>query len=200
MTTGAGDEAWSPGHVHAAAAHARALARAADPEITPTVQNAVEAQEGRMAKLDTRIKPQQSLVDKITGDREPADADPETALERINDVLRYTAVLPPDPDYWDRGSMVCEALVAAGYHHIRPRRGLRRTGFKGRNERFEAPGGQRFELQIHTQDILEACDETRPAYEEMKHPNTSMRRQFELQQEIDAVFASVPIPDGTPLI
>jgi len=152
-----------------------------------------------MVKLDSRFKTEKSLTDKILRDREPTDADAESVVNRIEDVLRYTAVLTYD-SYSDDGNHICQALVDMGYLHVRQRAGWYETGYKGQNERFEAPGGQRFELQLHTLDSLHACDETRDWYDEQKRLDTSREREWELQQLRNQVFANVPIPPGTPTI
>ena len=194
---GGGEEQWSA-NARAAARNAIALAKAAEPAVTPEVRDIVEAHGGTLTRLDTRFKSEESLTDKILRKRKPSD-DAESVVETIEDVLRYTAVLP-DEDHWAAGTLICEALTNAGYRHILQCLGWQTVGYKGRNERFESPNGYRFELQIHTAVSLHKCKVTHPLYRELRRPDTPHERKWELRQLRDHEFAQVPIPPGTPVL
>jgi hypothetical protein len=197
MTVGGGDETWSSTNVHAAAVNAIALAQAAEQTVTPEVRNIVEAHGGEMALPDSRIKKEASLTEKILLIRRQRDANAETVLQRIPDVLRYTAVLP-DEEYWPAGTLICQALISAGYYHVVPCTGWETEGYRGRNERLETPRRYRFELQIHTPASLRATVLTHMWYKAIRRPDTPWALRSYYRQLRDHFYAQVPIPPGTP--
>jgi hypothetical protein len=181
-----------------AAGHARELAAAAESAITPDVLAVVEANGGALTRQEFSIKPEESLTDKIFRKRKPSE-DVASVAGRIEDVLRYTALLP-DEGYWDTGSLICEALTNAGYEHVSQALGWQAAGYKGRNDSFRSPAGCLFELQMHTGASLHACEVTRDLYVEIRALDTPPEREWELRQQRDHVFAQVPIPPGTPIL
>lgn len=69
--------------------------------------------------------------------------------------------------------------------------------YLGRNMAFESPDGQKFEVQIHTKDSLEAAEKTHPLYEKKRADDTPQPERDRLQAEMNKVFCKVPIPPNT---
>ncbi len=69
--------------------------------------------------------------------------------------------------------------------------------YLGRNMAFESPDGQKFEVQIHTKDSLEAAEKTHPLYEKKRADDTPQPERDRLQVEMNKIFSKVPIPPNT---
>ena len=69
--------------------------------------------------------------------------------------------------------------------------------YLGRNMAFESPDGQKFEVQIHTKDSLEAAEKTHPLYEKKRADDTPQLERDRLQVGMNKVFCKVPIPPNT---
>jgi hypothetical protein len=151
-----------------------------------------------MALLEECIKTDRSLTAKILLNRRPSD-DAQAVVERIFDVLRYTALLA-DQDYWHSGTVICDALTNAGYLQVVPCSGWAKVGYRGRNERLMSPSGYRFELQIHTAASLRATVMTHGWYEAIRHPDTPWALRSYYRQLRDHFYAQVPIPPGIPVL
>ncbi len=195
--TTAGGEDWAA-LAHTAAANAIAEANIAEPAVTTAVEAIVEANGGTMALVDSRLKSQDSLVRKILLFRKRTQS-VDSVLEKIFDVLRYTAVLP-DEDYWRAGTLICEALTDDGCQHFAPCGGWDVKGYRGRNERLTSPNGCRFELQIQTPASLRASELTHVLYEGIRRPDTPWALKSYYRQVRDYFYAQVPIPPGTPVL
>ena len=75
-------------------------------------------------------------------------------------------------------------------------RGVRRRfGYRGRNDTFISLDGLRFEVQIHTRASLDAAERAHALYEIQRLPTTPDDVKDRLDQEQNAIFASVPAPN-----
>ncbi len=74
-----------------------------------------------------------------------------------------------------------------------------RKQYKGINSRWRVPGdGQLFEVQFHTQTILDAKEETHWAYEKLRGGVPTPTEQKELEEYQERVTAQVPDSAGRP--
>jgi hypothetical protein len=113
-------------------------AAAAEARLTPVLEAVAEAVGGELLGLEHRLKPADSIRRKVA--EELADCPNSSVAEvlaRMKDAVRYTVGLPAE-GFDD----VREALIAAGYEHVR--------------DQFWRDGEQLFEVQLHTPDSYAA--------------------------------------------
>ncbi|MGW0806633.1 hypothetical protein [Nonomuraea sp. NPDC002799] len=72
------------------------------------------------------------------------------------------------------------------------------SGYKGVNTRWRGPGGQLFEVQIHTPSSLWAKEVTHEVYEYRQ--NLEAKDQEKLETYEKQIFGSVPVPPGVAAI
>lgn len=184
---------------HAEASQIAAIAAAAEPSISHDVRSIVDANGGELERFATRLKTFDSLYRKIQGIMVEDETGATDAAAEIRDAIRYTVVLD-EHGYWAAGSSISDALQQAGYSAVKKTKGWKRFGYKGRNDTFVTAGGQEFEVQIHTRASLDAADQCHRLYEESRLTSTSAARKAELNEEQDAIFAAVPVPDDVKLV
>jgi hypothetical protein len=123
-----------------------ARAAAAEARLTPVLVAVAERVGGELCGLEHRLKPAASVRRKLA--EELSDCATSTAaeiLDRMKDAVRYTVVVP-------EGDGVHEALVEAGYRHVR--------------YHFWRDGDQLFEVQVHTpESYAERLAQARPRRE-----------------------------------
>lgn len=184
---------------HEAALKKAAAAAQAEPTISEDVRSIAEANGGRLERFDSRLKTVGSLNRKILGIMIVDDTTADEAASEIRDAIRYTVVLD-EHAYWANGTRIVEALQNAGYTLADASPGWKRFGYKGRNDKFDTPTDQQFELQIHTQASLDAAEKCHPLYEEWRLASTSPKRKAQLAALQDQIFAAVPVPDDVELV
>jgi hypothetical protein len=123
-----------------------ARAAAAEARLTPVLVAVAERVGGELCGLEHRLKPAASVRRKLV--EELSDCATSTAaevLDRMKDAVRYTVVVPD-------GDGVHEALVEAGYEHVR--------------YHFWRDGDQLFEVRVHTpESYAERLAQARPRRE-----------------------------------
>ena len=87
--------------------------------------------------------------------------------------------------------------VQKDHRHVPRASGDEPDEYLGRNMAFESPDGQKFEVQIHTKDSLEAAEKTHPLYEKKRADDTPQPERDRLQVEMNKIFSKVPIPPNT---
>lgn len=178
-----------------------------EPIVTENVVKAMKAGGGYPERLDTAVKSLSSLTRKIRSDLlEKSDESPESVAADMKDVVRYTCVVPMET-YWEDGDRVRDTLLNASHSDgifeggecalLKDPRYWRKDEYLGRNMAFESPDGQKFEVQIHTKDSLEAAEKTHPLYEKKRADDTPQPERDRLQVEMNKIFSKVPIPPNT---
>jgi hypothetical protein len=166
----------------------------AEPAISSAVKSIVGANGCQLARFETRMKTLNSLDRKVQTRMCRTGADAEVIVQGINDLLRYTVVVP-DSRYWSRGTRIINALIRAGYRPKLLSPGWTRNGYRGRNCTFISPAGLEFEVQFHTNASLAAAEETHADYEVTRDDATTDKRRAELLQRMNQRYALVPVPD-----
>ena len=54
--------------------------------------------------------------------------------------------------------------------------------------------GQRFEVQMHSEESLEVRNRSHPLYEEARKPSTSPERREELEKQMIELVKTLPMP------
>ncbi|GHI10055.1 ATP nucleotide 3'-pyrophosphokinase [Streptomyces cellostaticus] len=179
-----------------------ARARAAEPSISRDVRAAAAISRAELVGFDYRLKSPDSLKRKVATDlKEHPERNTDDILARLSDAVRYTLQWP-DGDYVTGVTIASELLSAWGSDTTKwSNTWGREKGYKGLNAGWRAPGSrQLFEVQFHTPASKRAQEETHKLYEEQRLPSTSPERKKELQDQQDAIFAAVPVPDGAPAL
>ncbi|KPH99884.1 hypothetical protein OV450_0732 [Actinobacteria bacterium OV450] len=179
-----------------------ARARSAEPSISRDVQAAADLSQAQLVGFDYRLKSPDSLKRKVATDlKEHPERNTDDVLARLSDAVRYTLQWPEDR-YVTGVTIASEVLSAWGDDTTKwSNTWGRENGYKGLNTGWRAPGSrQLFEVQFHTPASKSAQEETHKLYEEQRLPSTSPARKKELQDQQDAIFAAVPVPDGAPAL
>lgn len=172
----------------------RSAARDAEPEATKLVHAIADSSGGTVERLDSRFKTDKSILEKL--ERFKRKRSPYYRLDKFNDALRYTVVLP-ESGYWQATRDVVGEIGQAGFTvDFDP--GGWRANYRGLNLTIKDPEGRQFEVQLHTAASLQASEQSHGLYEEMRKLPHGNRRRAELQAQIDAIYALVPWPDGVP--
>lgn len=179
-----------------------ARARAAEPAISRDVRAAADLSRAELVGFDHRLKSPDSLKRKVATDlKDHPERNVDDALARLSDAVRYTLQWPDDR-YVTGVTLAAEVLSAWGDDTTKwSNTWGREKGYKGLNSGWSAADSrQRFEVQFHTPASKYAQEETHKLYEELRLPSTSPERKRELQDQQDAIFAAVPVPDGAPAL
>lgn len=116
-------------------------------EITKEITSIVKAAGGEMKGLEKRIKSPKSVYEKIY------ERHPRTKIQRIDDIIRYTAVY--DIDNLSKCTLEnLEEIRKRGYDVMRIKNTWNNEDemYKGINITIKNPNGQKFELQFHTEE------------------------------------------------
>ncbi|MEU5434872.1 ATP nucleotide 3'-pyrophosphokinase [Streptomyces sp. NPDC020719] len=179
-----------------------ARARAAEPSISRDVRAAADLSHAELVGFDYRLKSPDSLKRKVATDlKEHPGRNADDTLARLSDAVRYTLQWPDDR-YVTGVTIASNVLSNWGNDTTKwSNTWGREKGYKGLNSGWRAPGSlQLFEVQFHTPASKSAQEETHKLYEEQRLPSTSPERKKELQDQQDAIFAAVPVPDGAPAL
>ncbi|MGK5732143.1 ATP nucleotide 3'-pyrophosphokinase [Streptomyces sp. URMC 124] len=175
-----------------------ARARSAERMVSPEMQAVARISHANLIGFDHRLKSPDSLKRKVaTAMEEVPGQSVEATLARISDSVRYTLQWP-DGSYSRGVAIASSALALWGNDSVKwSNTWARKHGYKGINSAWRDPrSGHIFEVQFHTPSSKWAQVATHKLYEEQRLPSTSPERAQELQEQQDAIFASVPVPDG----
>ncbi|MGO4457240.1 ATP nucleotide 3'-pyrophosphokinase [Streptomyces sp. M-16] len=173
-------------------------ARRAERAISPRVRAVAWMAGAQVIGFENRLKSPDSLKRKVaTSLREHPGQSADSVLATLGDAVRYT--LQWGDDRYTHGvTEASKALSAWGDDSTKwSNTWDRASGYKGLNTGWRASGsGQLFEVQFHTPASKWAQEATHELYEEQRLPGTAPERKRELQEQQDAIFASVPVPPG----
>jgi hypothetical protein len=205
-TVAAARPAAAPG---AAAQQAREVverAKGIEPVVTPDVQAAAKANRGRLKGLEHRFKTETSLARKLDARARTSTAggtvEERLAKEarKVNDVLRYTVVLPFGT-YKEGAAKTRQEMESKGYKTTNYWDAWSQsTTYKGQNLTFTrtALDGVTlpFEVQMHTDETFKVKQKNHEAYEEARQTGTSAARVKELNSRMEARWSKVRVPEG----
>jgi hypothetical protein len=174
-----------------------------EPRITADLKIIAAEIYAEMVGLENKFKTKKSLIrklfDKSYGDPQKL----QRATDRINDVLRYTFVLPIET-YADGVRRTIEILRESGYRV--PENKIwnawenigtdKDRGYRGINITVISSENQKFELQFHTRESFMLKTETHDLYEEARLAKTSPERRKEIKDSVLGKAADVGIPKG----
>ncbi len=158
----------------------------------------------RLEGLDHRLKTLASLsrklADKVRRRTNPGDPAADTALEasKMNDVLRYTMIVPVGT-YGQVDAKLREEIVkltheVKGYWNAWSDPNAK--AYKGVNMTFGTSAGQLFELQLHTEASFATKQAIHAEYEEWRAAETTAERRAELILVMAAEWTNVQVPTG----
>lgn len=164
-------------------------------KITPELNEIVKENGGELAGLEYRIKSPESFQRKINTDMSEKGISEEEAIENMKDVVRYTSVSDFDK-LAENYSCTINSLKDKDYNVIETKNTWdnEKNPYKGVNVSLESPEGQKFELQFHTPESLEAKEKMHKLYEEARLPSTPLERREELAKEMGEISSSLERP------
>jgi hypothetical protein len=185
---------------HAAAVAAIGRVCEAEPTISADVRR-VEQENRCGARLEgftRRLKGDDRLKEKVAEGLATIapDARPEEILEQVPDAIRYTFCLKFETytrDYYD----IKERLEGLGYEMYQCKNWWEDAEYKGVNTRWVTGEGQRFEVQLHTEESFHAKQYvTHDAYERTRNPLTPDEERDDLEKFQQEVSSWIRIPEA----
>ena len=180
-----------------------AEARANEPGITAALQTIAGEFSATMVGLEHKFKSEASLLRKLV-DKAAVNAESlRQTAEDINDVLRYTFVLPFET-YTEGFQEALKKLDRTGYQIPRSRiwnawkyvGKNRDRGYRGINVTVISSQKQKFELQFHTAESYLLKTETHNLYQELRSKIVSEEREVELIARMKEAAAAIKRPKG----
>ncbi|GAA0354714.1 ATP nucleotide 3'-pyrophosphokinase [Streptomyces blastmyceticus] len=173
-------------------------AQRAEQSISPEMKAVAQVSHATLIGFDQRLKSPDSLKRKVATSlqAEPGQT-VDAALARISDSIRYTLEWP-DGRYTKGVAAASSMLATWGNDSTKwSNTWGRKNGYKGINSAWrDLRSGHVFEVQFHTPSSKWAQEVTHKLYEEQRLPSTPPTRAKELQEQQDAIFTSVPVPEG----
>jgi len=167
--------------------------------ILPAMQRVEAAdQERQLAGLEHMLKGEDRLKEKIADELlGKTKMTVEQALDKVPDAVRFT-LLYSSERYADGVRADVERLKAEGFELIKLKNLWTDEQYKGINSQWRRPEtGQRFEVQFHTPESLEAKELTHKAYERIRSTHASLTERSELKAFQRQVNALLVTPAGT---
>ncbi|MGW2364177.1 ATP nucleotide 3'-pyrophosphokinase [Streptomyces sp. NPDC001667] len=175
-----------------------AHAQQAEQSISPEMRAVAQVSHATLIGFDQRLKSADSLKRKVaTSLKATPGQTVDGALAKINDSIRYTLEWP-DGRYVKGVAAASSMLSSWGNDSVKwSNTWGAGKGYKAINSAWRDLGsGHVFEVQFHTPSSKWAQEVTHKLYEEQRLPSTPAERAKELQEQQDAIFASVPVPEG----
>lgn len=177
-------------------------ARENEAKITPKLQEIAGGLSCEMRGLEYSVKTASSTRDKIerkrhdalkSGKAAPSD---EEIVKGMGDLVRYTAVSPHD-QMSGTARKFMDKLSEEGYTVTKlENKWLDPKPYNGIHLDVVSDAGQKFELQIHSNESLSVKDKLHPLYEERRKTTTSDKRKAELDEEMMNLSKSLNRPKG----
>lgn len=174
-----------------------------EPQITADLQKIISEISAEIIGLENKFKTKESLTRKLLNKSYGDPRKLQKAADRINDVLRYTFVLPFET-YADGVRRTIESLRESGYRV--PENEIwnawksigtgKDRGYRGINITVISSENQKFELQFHTKESFRLKTETHDLYKEARLAKTSTERREEIKNSVLEKAADVGIPKG----
>jgi len=184
------------------AARVVAAATAAEPGLTARMTALASQVGGSLAGLEYRLKTVKSLTKKITDD---ALADGKTAqqvADHVFDVNRYTILLKPDQYARSTQAAIDQlradgnAITVKNYWRVP----LTTNPYQGINVQITKQGGQRLELQFHTEVSLHVKEHEMHGIYDLKKAEKDPVKLAEYKRQSIAAAEKIPVPRGVAAV
>lgn len=164
-----------------------------EPLITSTVKSVAKQNKCDVLGLKYRLKTKDSYLGKIRRDY----SDGKTGFE-INDIIRYTYGANVDT-LVEKTLGSIESLSDMGYNTVKVKNSWldAKNPYNGINTTVQAPNGQKFEIQYHTQESFDLKNgEMHELYEKQRVISDKKSEEYlELQDEMFALSDKLKVPD-----
>jgi hypothetical protein len=178
-------------------------ARENEPQITVELKKIAQQVSAKIVGLGNKFKMEESLIRKLIDKSYGNVRKLPKKAETINDVLRYTFVLPIKV-YANAVRQTVEKLSDSGYqvpeHKIWNAWQIvgseKDRGYRGINCTVISSNGQKFELQFHTGDSFVLKTQTHYLYVELRDRKISGKRETELINILREMAGSIKRPEG----
>ena len=191
--------AGAPRSIEAQARELLSSARKARPAVTRALNKVGKARDGKLIGRQFAVKSEKSLLRKmnelVKEGRGKVSASNVGA--KISDSLRYTMQFSKSA-YARSTQAALVDLQAAGYRIQKIKNYWSVDGgYQGLNSVLISPSGKKFELQFHTQFSHRVKEANHIRYDKIRVMNDGPARRI-LEAESEALFATVPVPPGSP--
>lgn len=158
---------------------------------------AVLPEGARMHGLEFRMKSPASLARKLADRVKAAPfAEPERIVEKITDVVRYTAISRSE-QLVATATAVVARLSDRGWTIVEAEQSyLDGNQYKGLHILARHPDGRIAEFQFHTDQSQQVKDDTHPDYERARDTGVPAPERAALIEKMTARWADVPAPPG----
>lgn len=170
----------------------------ADQVILPAMRRVEAASpDGHLAGLEHMLKGEDRLKEKIADYLRAPGVTVKGAVDKVPDAVRFT--LKYEPNRYAEGVLAdVDRLKAEGFELLKLKNLWHADQYKGVNSQWRRPEtGQRFEMQFHTPQSLEAKELTHEAYERIRSKTGSAAEERELEDFQRRVNALLATPPGT---
>lgn len=185
-----------PDEVAGAVVNRLVEAKSLELEMTSDVL-AVLPTHARMHGLKFRIKSPDSLARKLNLKYEVDPfSEPAEIIDRITDVIRYTAVAAPE-QVVPTAQTVVSQLVDRGWTVVEVEQSYADgNSYKGLHVIVRHPGGMSAELQFHSEASQQVKDHTHLDYETVRNTSVPAEERVAKSQQMVRAWAEVPTPAG----
>ncbi|TCN53368.1 RelA/SpoT family protein [Rhodococcus sp. SMB37] len=151
----------------------------------------------RMHGLEFRMKSPASLARKLADRVKAAPfVDPERIVEKITDVVRYTAISRPEQVVATAASLVAQLSDRGWTIVVAEQSYLDGNQYKGLHMLARHPDGLVAEFQFHTDASQQVKDDTHVDYERARDTGVPAAERAALIEKMTARWAQVPTPPG----
>ena len=156
-----------------------------------------------MIGLENRFKTSESLIRKLIAESYGNLRKLSKIAQSINDVLRYTFVLPMQ-DYTDSFQQIIKKMRGSGFQVPENRiwnawaniGSVKDRGYRGINITIISSQNQKFDLQFHTSASFRLKTETHDLYKEVRDAAILPERREEIKKIVLGKADQVEIPEG----
>ncbi len=178
-------------------------ARESEPQITNDLEKIALEVSAEMVGLENKFKSEISLIRKLVGMTQTDSAEIAQIVEKFNDALRYTFILPFEiymksfrktlEKLQDKGYEIPENKIWNAWKNIQTKFD---RGYRGINITIISSRNQKFELQFHTAESFDFKTETHRFYEESRNIETSRKRKREIADILVKAAEKIAVPEG----
>jgi hypothetical protein len=167
-----------------------------EPVVTEILQRLAEDNGGRMEGLQYRLKGVTGIRDKIVRKRKARGTTNEQEAAKINDALRYTAIISP-ATYTETIQSMFDELGALGYEPTEiTNTWPKGDDYSGVNATLKAPNGTLIELQFHTDDSFFTKSDIHADYDIARDEDADLADREAAYQRMAARWDDVEQPKG----
>jgi hypothetical protein len=164
-------------------------------KITDDVKSIIEKNGGNLKGLEHRIKLPDSFIRKVKTDVLEKGISEKESVNDIRDIIRYTSV-SNSHNIINSCLNTLKELNEKGYNVLIVKNTWfdEKNPYKGINISIESPDKQKFEVQFHTPQSLEAKGKMHILYKEARLPTTILSIKEKLTKEMNEISKSLNRP------